>query len=137
MASPTQELQAAFSAWKDGLNKGDLDAFYSWIHDEVVIYDEDIPFRLSKADFVNHIEFHSRGLWEFFEWVPRELRFQGWGDAGVVSGYAIFRGKPKDAGFRQRFMGFSQTWVREGGKWQLVCWHQGPLHGQLDGASPS
>ena len=39
--------------------------------------------------------------------------------------------------FRQRFMGFSQTWVVDGDAVLLVCWHQGPLHGQIDGASPS
>jgi ketosteroid isomerase-like protein len=140
MASQTQELEAAFSAWRDGLNQGDLNGFYRWIHDDAVIYDEDIPFRLSKADFINHIAFHTRDLWEFFEWTPREVRFQVWGDGGgtgVVSGYAVFRGKPKDAGFRQRFMGFSQTWVRIADTWRLVCWHQGPLHGQILGASPS
>ena len=61
---------------------------------------------------------------------------QTYGATGIVSDYATFRGKPKDAGFRQRFMGFTQTWINDS-SWRLVCWHQGPLHGQIDGASPS
>lgn len=131
------KLGKAFESWREALNAGELDKFYDAIDDDAVIYDEDIPFRLSKSDFVDHIGFHTRGLWESFEWRPREVQMREWGDAGVVSGYATFRGKPVDAGFRQRFMGFTQTWVRRDGGWRLVCWHQGPLHGQLDGASPS
>ncbi len=132
-----KKLEKAFEKWRGALNEGDLERFYRAIDEDAVIYDEDIPFRLSKNDFVDHIGFHTRDLWESFEWRPRELRFQEHGDTGIISGYATFRGKPVGAGFRQRFMGFTQTWVRQDGAWRLVCWHQGPLHGQLDGASPS
>lgn len=132
-----RKLEEAFETWRAALNEGELERFYGAIDEDAVIFDEDIPFRLSKDDFIDHIGFHTRGLWDAFEWRPRELRFQKRGDTGVVSGYATFRGKPRDAGFRQRFMGFTQTWVRRDGDWRLVCWHQGPLHGQLDGASPS
>ena len=133
---PSQELEASFKIWRDALNQGDLKTFYAAMDDDIVIYDEDIPWRFSKADFVDHIAFHTN-LWESFQWVPRELRFQIRGGTGIVSGFATFRGKPKDAGFRQRFMGFTQTWLRTGGSWSLICWHQGPLQGQIQGASPS
>lgn len=132
----SQELETCFKAWRDALNRGDLTSVYAAMDEDMVIYDEDIPWRFSKADFVDHIAFHVP-LWESFQWVPRELRFQTRGDTGIVSGYATFRGKPKDAGFRQRFMGFTQTWLRSGGGWALICWHQGPLYGQIHGASPS
>ena len=130
-----KSTEEAFEAWGAALNSGDLDAFYGMMADDMVIFDEDIPWRFSKADFVDHIAFHV-GVWEAFEWVPREIRVQERGAVGIVSGYATFRGKPKDSGFRLRFMGFTQTWVRDGDSLQLVCWHQGPLHGQIDGASP-
>ena len=133
---PSQELEASFKIWRDALNQGDLKTFYAAMDDDIVIYDEDIPWRFSKADFVDHIAFHTN-LWESFQWVPRELRFQTRGETGIVSGFATFRGKPKDAGFRQRFMGFTQTWLFTGGSWSLICWHQRPLHGQIQGASPS
>ncbi len=50
-----------------------------------------------------------------FEWWPRGLNFLVIGDTGHVSGFSTFRGKPRDPGFRQRFMGFSHTWIRDGG----------------------
>ena len=136
MAANSEALEAAFSDWRNAFNGGNLDAVYKAMNDGMVIFDEDIPWRFSKADFVDHIDFHLPN-WESFAWVPRELRFQVHGETGLVSGYATLRGKPKDAGFRQRFMGFTQTWIHQGGGWSLLCWHQGPLHGQIDGASPS
>ena len=129
-------LQQAFEGWHGSLNQGDLDGMYASMAEDMVIFDEDIPWRFSKADFVDHLRFHGAN-WEAFEWVPRELRFQERGETGIVSGYATFRGKPKDAGFRQRFMGFTQTWLRNSDEWTMICWHQGPLHGQIEGASPS
>jgi len=139
MTAQTQALEAAFTVWKDGLNKGDLDAFWRAFDEEAEILDEDYPWRMSKEEFIDHLNFHAggRGLWESFEWRPRELHFRVFGDTGHVSGFATFRGKPRDAGFRQRFMGFTQTWVRRNGTWQLVCWHQSPLLGRILGASPS
>ncbi|MCB1747687.1 MAG: nuclear transport factor 2 family protein [Gammaproteobacteria bacterium] len=131
-----EALEQAFATWRDALNGGDLETCYGLMAEDMVIFDEDIPWRFSKADFVDHIGFHVP-LWESFQWVPRELRFQCFGATGIVSGYATFRGKPRDTGFRQRFMGFSQTWVVDDDAVLLVCWHQGPLHGQIDGASPS
>jgi hypothetical protein len=78
------------------------------------------PWRFSKAGFVDHIAFHAT-QWESFQWVSRDLRFQVRGDTGIVSGYATFRGKPKDCGFRQRFMGFTQTWLRGADGWKMLC----------------
>lgn len=139
MASATQDLEAAFVTWKDGLNTGDLDAFWQVFHDEAEILDEDFPWRMSKEDFIDHINFHAggQGLWESFEWIPREMNFKVIGDTGHVSGFSTFRGKPRDAGFRQRFMGFTHTWVRIDGSWKLLCWHQSPLLGRIVGASPT
>jgi ketosteroid isomerase-like protein len=131
-----QELEAGFKAWQDALNRGDMETVFAAMDDDIVIYDEDIPWRFSKADMIDHLSFHAK-VWDAFQWVPRELRFQTRGDTGIVSGFATFRGKPKDAGFRQRFMGFTQTWMRKGAGWTMLSWHQGPLNGQLDGASPS
>ena len=130
-------LETTFQKWAAALNEGDLDNFYGAIDDGIVIFDEDLPWRLSKTDFVEHIAFHIPN-WDSFAWIPRELNFTCRDSVGIVSGYATFRGKPKDAGFRQRFMGFTQTWIESGdGSLKLVCWHQGPLLGQIEGASPS
>ncbi len=129
-------LEHAFRAWTDAFNSGAVDTAYGMMDDEMVIFDEDIPWRFSKAEFQDHIVFHV-ALWESFAWVPRELRFQVHGETGIVSGFSTFRGKPRDAGFRQRFMCFTQAWVPDGESWRMVSWQQGVLKGQIDGASPS
>lgn len=134
-------LQAAFQAWADALNAGDLDAFYAFFDEESEVLDEDYPWRLSKAEFVDHINFHAagggQGLWEFFQWLPRDVEAKTWGSTGNVSGFSTFRGKPRDAGFRQRFMGFTIGWHHTGETWQIVSWHQSVLAGRIEGASPS
>ena len=132
----SNNLQTVFETWTNALNTGELKAFYDLMDDDMVIFDEDIPWRFSKDDFESHIGFHVPN-WESFEWIPREMRYQTRETTGIVSGYSTFRGKPKDCGFRQRFMTFTQTWLKRKEVWSLICWHQGPLHGQIDGASPS
>ena len=139
MSADTKSLENAFEAWSRGLNTGDLDAFWEAFDAEAEILDEDFPWRMSLDDFKDHINFHAggKGLWESFEWKPREVRFKVFGQTGHVSGFSTFRGKPRDAGFRQRFMGFTLTWVYGDGSWKLVCWHQSPLIGRITDASPS
>jgi hypothetical protein len=58
---------------------------YEHFHDEADILDEDYPWRMTKAEFVDHIAFHATsGLWEFFQWVPRELHFLVVGQTGLL-----------------------------------------------------
>ena len=135
----SDDLEAAFNAWMRGLNEGDLDTFYQAFDEAAEILDEDYPWRMNKEEFIDHIDFHAggKGMWESFQWLPREINFKVFGDTGHVSGYSTFRGKPRDAGFRQRFMGFTQTWYCSDGTWRMVCWHQSPLLGRIEGASPS
>lgn len=76
-------------------------------------------------------------MWEFFQWLPRDVEAKTWGLTGNVSGFSTFRGKPRDAGFRQRFMGFTIGWHHTGETWQIVSWHQSVLAGRIEGASPS
>ena len=136
MSSDLQGLEKSFLEWSEALSGGNLKAVYGAMDPEIVIFDEDIPWRFSKRDFEEHIAFHVPN-WESFAWVPREMRYVVKGTTGIVSGFSTFRGKPKDAGFRQRFMAFTQTWAYEGGEWKMLIFHQTPLHGQIDGASPS
>jgi len=134
----TAGLEAAFKDWTRALNQGDLDTFWAYFDEASETLDEDYPWRMTKAEFIDHIGFHTRDkLWEFFEWVPREVQVKVWGTTGHVSGFSTFRGKPRDAGFRQRFMGFTIAWYHAEGYWRLVSWHQSPLLGRIVGASPS
>ncbi|MFN8185633.1 MAG: nuclear transport factor 2 family protein [Gaiellales bacterium] len=129
-------LERAFGDWAAALNALDLDTFYSFFAEDSEILDEDYPWRMTKVEFVDHIAFHS-DVWESFQWVPRETAAKVWGTTGHVSGFSTFRGKPRDAGFRQRFMGFTTTWAHRDGQWVLVSWHQSVLAGRILGASPS
>ena len=136
-------LNGAFNDWANALNTGDLKTFYAFFDARAEILKEDYPWRMTKEEFVDHIGFHAGGagqdaLWEHFKWIPRETEVKVWHkNTGHVSGFSTFRGKPVDAGFRQRFMGFTTSWYHHSGSWKMVSWHQSPLLGRIIGASPS
>jgi ketosteroid isomerase-like protein len=135
-ASVTTPLEASFLALRDALAKGDLDGFYGAMLPDAVIMDEDLPFRVYKAGFQNHIAFHGPGNWEGFAWQPQDMRYTEAGETGVVAGFAMFRGKPRDSGYRLRPMMFTQGWVKQGAGWKLASWHQSPIVGHVTGQSP-
>ncbi len=135
-------LRHAFDSWSNALNDGNLDSFYGVFDNDAEVLDEDFPWRMTKEEFIDHISFHAGSgdrepLWEHFKWIPRDIITKVWDNTGHVSGFSTFRGKPKDAGFRQRFMGFTTSWYFRDGKWWLVSWHQSPLLGRITGASPT
>lgn len=132
----TLEFQDAFRAFVQSLATGDLDTFYATIHDSATIYDEDIPFRLTKSGFKDHIDFHISGLWEGFSWQDRNPNFRVFGSTGLVASFATFRGKPVDSGYRQRHMAFTQGWHKFDEGWRLISWHQSPFDGHILEASP-
>jgi hypothetical protein len=56
----------------------------------------------------------------FFELVGLyEVSVKVWGTTGHTSGFSTFRGKPRDTGCRQRFMGFTITWADIDGAWRI------------------
>lgn len=134
--SESAELRAAFDALVAALAAGDLDGFYGLILPDAMIVDEDIPFRVDRAGFADHIAFHTSGIWDGFQWKPYNVRFARKGPAGVSAGFAMFRGKPRDAGFRLRPMLFSQGWVLRAEGWRVASWQQSPIVGHVDRQSP-
>ena len=129
-------LEALFKTLVAALGKGDLDGFYGLILPGAVIMDEDLPFRVDRAGFQEHIAFHGPGNWEGFEWKPSNVRFASIGDSGLAMGFAMFRGKPRDSGFRLRPMLFSQGWTRTRAGWRMASWHQSPVIGHVSEQSP-
>jgi len=129
-------LKEAFYNLDKALGTGDLETFYMLIHNEAIIIDEDIPFRLSKSGFKDHINFHIGGIWESFEWQDRNPKFRVFGNTGIVVSHATFRGKPVDSGYRQRHMAFTQGWHRFDYGWRIINWHQSPFDGHILEASP-
>ncbi len=130
------DLEEAFTGLVDALATGDLGGFYGRIDPRAVILDEDLPFRVDRGGFEAHIAFHGPGNWEGFQWKPSHARFLTAGLAGVVTGFAMFRGKPVDSGYRLRPMLFTQTWHREDGDWKVTSWHQSPIVGHVSTQSP-
>lgn len=132
----TEDFEQAFYQLANALKSGDLDTFYGLMHEEARLVDEDVPFIGSRGDFQKHIDWHVSGIWENFEWKPRHPRFAISGTTGVVVGYSTFRGKPVDAGYRQRHMFFSQGWSNIDDQWFMINWHQSTLDGHVIGVSP-
>lgn len=130
-------LQSAFEALVAALAKGDLDGFYGVMLPDAMILDEDLPFRVDKAGFQSHIAFHGPANWAGFAWKPSGVRYAVRANTGVVAGFAMFRGKPRDAGFRLRPMMFSQGWNRAPAGWRLASWQQSPIVGHVTGQSPA
>lgn len=129
-------LEQTFGSLVNALETGDLDGFYSLILEDAVIMDEDLPFRVDRTGFQEHISFHTSGIWEGFAWKPHDPRIVSRDDAGTVVGFAMFRGKPQDSGFRLRPMLFSQGWVKRAEGWRMSSWHQSPVIGHVSAQSP-
>jgi len=129
-------LQTAFQGLVDALARGDLDGFYGVMRDDAMIMDEDLPFRVNKKGFQAHIDFHGPDNWDGFAWRPEAPRFAISDETGVIAGFAMFRGKPRDAGFRLRPMLFSQGWTMTPTGWRLISWQQSPLVGHVTTQSP-
>ena len=129
-------FKAAFESLIGALAKGDLEGFYGLILPNAAILDEDLPFRVDRAGFQAHIAFHGPASWEGFSYKPYDVRFASRGTSGVACGFAMFRGKPRDAGFRLRPMMFQQGWTRTSGGWRLASWHQSPVVGHVNRPSP-
>jgi hypothetical protein len=130
-------LKAAFTGLERALATGDLEGFYGAMLGDAVILDEDLPFLVDKKGFQDHIAFHGPANWDGFAWKPRDIRVAVANGAGSVVGFAMFRGKPKDAGFRLRPMMFSQGWAWMEGRWRMASWHQSPIIGHVSQQSPA
>ena len=130
------DLEPAFASLVAALARGDLDSFYGMMLPDAMIMDEDLPFRVDKAGFQAHIAFHGPSNWEGFAWKPSSMRFVTSGTTGFATGFAMFRGKPWDAGFRLRPMLFSQGWTRLPDGWRLASWQQSPVIGHVTRQSP-
>lgn len=130
-------LSAAFDALTAALRQGDVATFFGMLLPDAQIMDEDLPFRVDRAGFQDHISFHGPTNWQGFEWRPHDVRFVENGTTGVAAGFAMFRGKPRDAGFRLRPMMFSQGWAKVDGEWKVASWHQSPVVGHATHQSPA
>lgn len=130
-------LAQAFGQLTQALATGDLPGFYGLVSPDAVIMDEDLPLRVDRAGFQDHISFHRPGNWEGFASKPHDMSFVESGSVGLAAGFAMFRGKSRDAGFRLR-PGFAPaTCVLANGEWRALSVHFSSLRSQVLDASPS
>jgi hypothetical protein len=138
MSTEIQSLEQAFTA-AIGVFRGTgaLEQFLAFLAEGAFVIDEDTPFVLDKAGFTDHLNFHLGGNWDSVAWVPRDVRYEIVGPAGVISGSFTFRGKPRSAGFRLRHGNFSLLCVRERDTWRAMSFVLSPLSSHVVDASPS
>lgn len=114
----------------------DYEKITDFIADNARIVSHDIPFPLDKVGYVDHMQFHAE-LWESREFKPEAVEVRIHGKTGIISCYFTERGKPKDAGFRQRPGYMTVTCHRTNSGWQAIGLHTSSLLGQILAASPS
>ena len=114
----------------------DVEGFMAGLDPGLAMFDEDIPFRLNKAEFQGHVGLLAQNM-ESMAFIPRDTKFAVHGQTGVVDGYFDFRAKPKDSGYRIRYGRFTMTLAWKNSAWTVVAWHLSTLAGAVNGGSPS
>lgn len=107
-----------------------------FIAGNALIVSHDVPFLFDKAGYVDHMQFHAE-LWESREFKPEAIEVKVHGKTGVISSYFTERGKPKDAGFRQRPGYMTVTCHLTDDGWRAISVHTASLLSQILSASPS
>ena len=91
-----QSLRTAFDKLTGCFERGDVAGFMAGLDPGLTMFDEDIPFRLDKAGFQQHVGLLA-GNMESMAFIPHDTRLAVHGQTGVVDGYFDFRGKPTAA----------------------------------------
>lgn len=142
----SQTLKAAFHEafldWLDTTPK-DTTSLLAFCHEDGTFVVDDLPYPLDKSGFADHCLFHEGGLWDTRSLALITFKAHVFdaqdGPAGLVHGTYNLRGKPRNAGFRQRPGHFSAVcaWDTEGERWTALNVHFSPLLSQVLDASPS
>lgn len=114
----------------------DYEKIADFIADNALVVSHDVPFPFDKTGYVDHMQFHGE-LWESREFKPEAVEVRVYGKTGVISCYFNERGKPKDAGFRQRPGYMTVTCHLTDNGWQAIGLHTASLLSQILAASPS
>jgi ketosteroid isomerase-like protein len=127
-------FRAAFATPKD--TPGEIAAArMAFLNETALVIDSDVPFPLDRAGYADHLAFHAPH-WERLEVQLIEVKTAVHGDTGIVSAYFNQRGKPKDAGFRQRPGYVTAVCARNPGGWTAIALHMSPMMAQIIDASP-
>ncbi len=133
-AGEVAELKAIFLDAFSG--PFDYEKILGFLMDDAVIVSHDVPFPLDKAGYTDHLLFLA-DLWESREVAPEAAEVALHGKTGIVSCYFNERGKPKNAGFRQRPGYMTVTCHKSNEGWRAIGLHTSALRSQIVDASPS
>jgi hypothetical protein len=113
--------------------------FLDFFVDAGLFIDEDVPFVLDKRQFVDHVGFHMSGIWDFMHWRPRDVHLAVIGETGRMDCAFALQGKPRDAGFRQRFgiCTLIARYDRDSQRWQGLNLHMSALQSHVDRCAPT
>ncbi len=114
---------------------GSYDDFFAFFEDDALLVNEDIPFILDKDAYKDHMGFLAENM-SMLEWIVREPRYQVYGDTGIVSAELTVRGKPNNAGFRQRHSVMTAVCHWNGSAWRGANLHTSTLLAHIYHMSP-
>ncbi len=133
-STDTDELKATFiDVFCGSFN---YDKIADFIASNALIVSHDVPFLFDKIGYVDHMQFHA-GLWESREFKTEAVEIRVHGATGVISCYFTERGKPKDAGYRQRPGYMTVTCHLTNNGWRAIGLHTASLLSHIIAASPS
>lgn len=108
----------------------------AFLDDDATVIVDDIPFPIDKSRYADHLDFHAAS-WTKVETAMDGVKSGDYGDGAIVSAYYNERGKPKDAGFRQRAGFVTAVCSRSDNGWRAINLHFSPLLSNILDASPS
>lgn len=135
-------FKTAFAPQLNGINAGS-EALLDFCHKDGVFVVDDLPYPLDKAGLADHRAFHDGDLWSKLTLAMISLNTQvhktSDGVSGLIHGRYNLRGKPVDAGFRQRpgHVSAMCVWEDQDKRWSALNIHFSPLFAQVLDASPS
>lgn len=137
-AEPGGNLETAFRGAFDAPANDPaalIRARLSFLAEEALAVDHDVPFPLDRAAYADHLGFRAANA-ERLEVKLQDIRARAQGGTGIASAFFIERSKPKNAGYRLRAGYCTAVCARDKGRWRAIGFHMGPLSGQLIDASP-
>lgn len=135
----TDSLRAAFDKGFGILTEsGTPEDFFDFIAEDALFIDEDMPLVLDKTQLRDHIGFHTNDIWERIYTTWRDLSVEVYGSTGAISANYQLRGKPRDAGYRQRdgMISLLCHYDDTAGRWTLLKCHMGPILSAIYHSSP-
>ena len=141
-AHPELSESGLRGAFEDGfgalMGDGDMNEFFDFVADDALFIGEDSPLILDRDGLRDHIGFHQSGIWERVYFTFRDMSYDVYGQVGAISGNFQLRGKPTDAGYRQRDGMVSVTcyFDERSGKWNVIRCHFSSLLSAIYHSSP-